>query len=435
MFITRQRSTDYADHRQRGHLLLFSLLLVSIINLADRNIINLLLDPIAKDLGLSDSELGVLAGPVFGICYAAALIPIAHLADRWMRLWVISGALILWSALTAAQGLATSFLMLLLIRAGVAITESGSGPATNSIIADLYPPVQRSRAFAIYSIYSPVGFALGAVVAGYGLEHYGWRETLTIIGIPGVIFGVLLPLAFKEPLRGNWDNSASNESLSLLTGLRALLNNPTLRWLVAGQTVFIAGVAASNFDSVYLIRSHKLPPETIGTLLGAAGLLVGIGALLGGWVGDRFGGSSPERLMRLSAWFSVCTLPQLFVFYLAPNQDWLTVGIAMNSVTPGNFALLLATLQLLVLPAMRAKAAALLIAVSNGVGGSLGPLLVGGLSDATSAWLADESMRYAVFTTFAVSSLLAALCFWRAAALQAVADPINRRGNASYITR
>ena len=139
--------------------------------------------------------------------------------------------------------------------------------------------------------------------------------------------------------------------------------------------------------------------------------------------------------MRLSAWFSVCTLPSLFVFYLAPDQDWLTVGIAMNAVTPGNFALLLATLQLLVLPAMRAKAAALLIAVSSGVGGSLGPLLVGGLSDATSEWLADESIRYAVFTTFAVSSLLAALCFWRAAALQAVADPINRRGNASYITR
>ena len=143
------------------------LLGVGAFNIIDRTVINLLLVPIGKDLQLSDTQLGLFAGTAFGIFYACAQIPIARFADRKPRGRIISMALTFWSAMTLLQSSATGFLTLALTRAGVAIGEAGSGPASMSMLADLFPPHRRTRAFAILAAQAPIGAAIGALVAGF----------------------------------------------------------------------------------------------------------------------------------------------------------------------------------------------------------------------------------------------------------------------------
>jgi MFS transporter, Spinster family, sphingosine-1-phosphate transporter len=160
------------------------LLGVGTFNIIDRTVVNLLLVPIGRDLNLSDGQLGLFAGTAFGIFYALAQIPIARIADRRPRARIISLALTFWSAMTLLQSSAVGFVTLALTRAGVAIGEAGSGPASMSMVADLFPTARRTRAFAILAAQAPFGVAIGALVAGWAREAFGWRGALMFVGVP-----------------------------------------------------------------------------------------------------------------------------------------------------------------------------------------------------------------------------------------------------------
>ena len=151
----RTRSRGYAFY------VLAILLLVSTLNFIDRIVIGVLAGPIKADLGLSDTQLGLLGGTAFGLFYAAFGIPIGWLADRSNRVWIMTGALAFWSVFTALCGTAQSFSQLFLARIGVGVSEAGGSAPGYSLISDYFPPSQRARALAVFSFGIPIGSGLG----------------------------------------------------------------------------------------------------------------------------------------------------------------------------------------------------------------------------------------------------------------------------------
>ena len=161
-------------------LMLWTLLIVYTLNFLDRQIVNILAEPIKRDLQLSDTALGLLAGPAFAVFYAVLGIPIARYADRAStnRVTLISVSLALWSAMTALCGVAQNFVQLLLARIGVGVGEAGFTPAAHSLITDSVPPEKRSSAIAFFGLGVPIGSLFGLIIGGIVNDLYGWRAAL-----------------------------------------------------------------------------------------------------------------------------------------------------------------------------------------------------------------------------------------------------------------
>lgn len=387
---------------------------VGMFNVVDRSIIGLLLVPIAGDLQLSDSQLGIFSGPAFGFFYAVAQLPLAHLADHVRRVRLIALALAFWSVMTALQGAAVGFTTLLLARAAVGFGEAGSGPAAQSLIADFFPPFRRAMALAVYAIVLPLGVAVAVQVAGWGREALGWRGTLQLVGLPGLALAVVVWTTLREPSRGYWEGSTRAVSASLRATVGRLFRIRSFQHLVIGQSLSAFTYSCYVFDAVYLERSLAFTGAQIGTLF-ALGSAIGIGAmLLGGWIADRMSKRGASWPLRCAALFSVTYSLSSFAYYfVARDRVTLVVVALIGAALPGTLGVVWAAGQSLAPPAMRARAAALLLALSTFVG-SLGPLLIGVLSDALSASLGAESMRYALLSVVVPGWLWCALHFWLA---------------------
>ena len=184
---------------------LFILVVVYTFNFIDRQIIGILAVPIKADLNLTDTELGLMGGLAFALFYTGLGIPVAMLADRFSRTWIMTIALTLWSAMTAVFGLATNFWQLFAARLGVGIGEAGGVAPAYSLIADYFPPSQRTRALSIYSFGVPIGSAVGIVFGGIIASMIDWRWAFFIVGIAGILVAPVFRLTIKEPPRGHFD--------------------------------------------------------------------------------------------------------------------------------------------------------------------------------------------------------------------------------------
>jgi predicted MFS family arabinose efflux permease len=394
------------------HYALAVLLGVGTFNIIDRAVINLLLVPIGQDLHLSDWQLGLFAGSAFGIFYALAQIPIARIADRKPRGRIIAMALGFWSTMTLLQSYATGFFTLALTRAGVAIGEAGSGPASMSMLADLFPPERRTRAFAILAAQAPIGVAIGALVAGFAREWIGWRGALTIVGIPGLLFAIVVWRTLREPTRGHWHMGPTEPSATMRETMRFLLGLPAFRHTLIGYTIAVVVAGGQSFDPVYLERVFAFAPSEMGSLIGAAGLLSVVGFYLGGWLCDRLMVRDASWALRLPVIFLACHLVIAFVFYLAPNRATVIALALIGPFFPATLPIVLATVQNLSPATMRARAAALLLTVSTLVGLGLGAPIAGGLSDALTATYGTHAIRYSLLSMVVVGWLWAMLHYW-----------------------
>jgi len=388
------------------------LLGVAVFNLIDRSIINLLLVPIGQDLHLSDTQLGAFAGPVFALFYAAAQIPIARFADRGRRGRVIALALAFWSAMTTMQSFAIGFLTLAIARAGVAIGEAGAGPASQSVIADLFPPTMRTRAFAVFAFQAPVGVAIGYFIGGWGRQLLGWHHTLLLVGLPGLVLASVVWFTFREPTRGYWQPRIVEHTASLAETFKFLLGLPALRHLVAGYSVTVIVAGAQSFDVVYLERSFHLSASQIGSLVGAAGLLAMIGYYFGGWLSDRYSIRDPAWAMRLPAIFLLIHLSFACIYYFTPAAPVAITVALVAPFLPATLPLVFANAQSLAPAHMRARAGALWLTVSTLVGMGIGPQLAGFLSDMLKPTFGEESMRYTLISIVAVGYLWSATHYW-----------------------
>lgn len=365
------------------YALLF-LFLVNAANFVDRQIVNILAEPIKRDLGLADWQLGVMTGLAFAILYTVLGIPLARYADspRANRGKLISVCLAFWSVMTAVCGSAQSFAQLLFARMGVATGEAGCSPAAHSLIAEIVPAQKRARALAVFSAGIPAGKLLGLVIGGAVAQSLGWRMAFLVVGVPGVLLAALSWFTLPEPRTVNAMRTTPavplRELLRTLAPLRtfwfASLGAAFLAFLSYGQAAFLGS---------FLIRVHGLNVGEVGLLLGLA---LGGGGALGSWLGgvaaDRGAVRDTRAYMFVPAAGGLIGAALYATAPLVNALPWviglLTAATVSTSVWYGP---IFAAIQGVVPTRQRATAAAVHFFIINMVGIGFGPLLFGLLSD------------------------------------------------------
>jgi predicted MFS family arabinose efflux permease len=373
------------------------LMLVYVINFVDRQVLSILMEPIRKDLGLSDTQLGLLSGLGFALFYAAAGLPIARLADKTSRRNIIAGSLAVWSAMTAVCGLVANFPQLLLGRIGVAVGEAGAGPASHSLIADLFPHGKRATALAVFSTGVPIGILIGLFAGGWLNDTFDWRTAFVVVGLPGVVVSLIVVLTMREPPRGA--DHATGEAGSWLDALRTLIKIPAFNYLVLGSALHAyTSYGALQWNPAFMIRIHGMSTAEAGLALGLISGLTGIfGTLGGGWIADRLG----RRDIRWYAWTPAVLMAIRVPFYLTAYlaDDGATAiacliipGLLGNSFTGPVYA----TIQTLAPVRTRAFASACMLFVISLIGFGLGPLLIGVSSDLLRPRFGPDALAYAL---------------------------------------
>jgi MFS family permease len=397
------------------------LLAVSIFNFVDRQILAILIEPIRAEFHLSDTQVGFLAGIAFAVFYTVFGIPLAKLADSGNRSNLICAVMMAWSFLTTCCGLAAGFASLVLARIGVAVGEAGSGPASQSMLSDYFPPDRRVTVFGILSVGVYIGILIGFLLGGWINEFFGWRTAFFVVGVPGVLFTVLFWLTVKEPLRGGLDGILDPGSAPhLWTTIKHLWRVPAYRHMpfAIGFYTFVA-YGSMTWTPSFFIRTHGMTTGQIGTWLAlsvgvAGGAGCYFGAVLTDWLANRSG--DKRWYVWVPAGTITLSIPFLLGVYLWPTP----VPALLMSVLAwffGNAWLgpALATIQGLAPLRMRAMALATVLCVNNIIGLGLGPQLVGILSDAFKSRYGDGSLRYSLVLCLIGASILSVFHFLRAA--------------------
>ncbi|MCR5879719.1 MFS transporter [Phenylobacterium sp. J367] len=382
-------------------LVLAILILAYTFNFLDRQILGILAGPIKKDLGLTDSQLGLMGGLAFALFYTGLGIPIAWWADRGNRTWIMTGALALWSGFTALCGMAGGFWQLFLCRMGVGVGEAGGVAPAYSLIADYFPKHQRARALAAYSFGIPIGSALGILFGGLIAASIDWRAAFVIVGVAGVLVAPVFKLIVKEPVRGAMDEPAPGAAPIPTGGIRELLAKPSF-WLISlgAASSSVCGYGVAFWLPSFFERSLGMGLVDRSLFLGSMTLVGGVaGVWLGGWLGDKLGRSRPQAYLLVPA---ACFLVALPCFYLAVQSSNLTAVFLLLLIPTGlNLAWLgpvVTAVQHLVAPAQRTTASACFLFVNNLIGLGLGTWFFGAVSDALTPRFGAEALRYAIYS-------------------------------------
>lgn len=400
---------------RRGYryVVVVALALVYMLNFLDRQILSILAEPIKRDLGLSDTELGMLTGLAFALFYTVFGIPVAVVADRWNRSRLIAAACALWSLFTAASGAATGFATLALARVGVGVGEAGCSPPSYSILADYFPPERRGRALAIYVLGVPAGSLVGTIAAGWIASHYGWRAAFFAVGAIGLAVAPLVPLVVREPRRGALDPAppVAVPQGSFLAALRFFRGSPALllNAIACGLTAFVS-YGIINWAPAFLTRVQGMSLGQIASHYSLVIFCSMIGAaFLGGLFSDKLGARNPIWYALLPGIGLLLTVPFLFGFTMAANwQMSLALLFPAILLTSTYLVPALALLQNRTPASLRATASSILLFVINLTGLGCGPLLVGAISDRLAPAYGAQSLGHALqwLAPFAVLGFL-----------------------------
>lgn len=389
------------------------LFLVYTFNFLDRQIISILAEPIKAEFDLSDAQLGALGGFAFAFLYSTLGVPIAWLADRWSRTWIMTIALTAWSAFTVLCGMAQNYTQLFLARMGVGIGEAGGVAPAYSIISDYFPPEARGRALAVYSLGIPVGSAFGVIAgsliaSGTVLQGLDWRAAFIIVGLAGVALAPIFRLTVKEPKRGAYDGPSAageEETPSLLTVLKFLTKKVSFWYLVLGASASsMMGYGIFFWIPSLMARSYGLGLVERGWMFGSVLFFGGcLGILAGGFLGDRLGKAKKSAYAKVPAIAFLLTFP----FYIAAvlsDSVLLATALFMIPTALGLMWLgpVLSAFQHLVRPNMRATASSIFLLINNLLGIGVGIYVLGQLSTMLEPTFGDESLRYSIL----VGSLL-----------------------------
>lgn len=379
---------------------LFILVVVYTFNFIDRQIVGILAIPIKAELGLTDTQLGLMGGLAFALLYTTLAIPIAMAADRWSRTWIMTGALVVWSGMTAVCGMAQNFWQLFLARLGVGIGEAGGVAPAYSLISDFFPPDQRARALSVYSFGIPIGSALGIVFGGIIATLVDWRFAFLVVGLAGIVLAPIFRATIREPDRGAFDKPGTNSrSPSLRDIMRTLLGKPSFWGLSLGASFSsMMGYGLFFWLPSFFVRSFQITLLNASLMYGAILLVGGLaGTWLGGSLADRFGGKDRSVYARIPAFAFLSTIPFYLVGVLSTNLTLtllvMVVPTALGLVWLGP---VISAVQHLVPPNMRATASAIFLFVNNLIGIGLGTFAIGAISDGLQTRFGEESLRYAI---------------------------------------
>ncbi|MGN6375153.1 MAG: spinster family MFS transporter [Sphingomonas sp.] len=375
-------------------LVLTMLLVVYTFNFLDRQILGILAKPIQASLHLSDAQFGIIGGTAFAILYSVLGVPLAYLADRTSRSWVITGSLAVWSAFTALCGTATGVGQLFLYRLGVGVGEAGGVAPSYALIADYFPPASRARALAVYSLGIPVGLAGGTLLGAYIASAIHWRTAFYIVGIAGIVIAPACRLIVRDPPR---HTAAASMPLGAVFPL--LARKPAF-WLIslAAGCSSLCGYGLALWAPSVLVRSFHFDLITTGQFMGSLLLIGGTaGVFGGGWLADRLGPGDHGWYAKLPAIAWLITAPTYaagLLFSGTPALAWALL-LVPNMLNLLWLAPVTTAVQHLVPAHMRATASASFLLINNLIGLGIGPWLMGRLSDAMTATYAENALRNA----------------------------------------
>jgi MFS family permease len=395
---------------------LIAMVLVYTLSIADRYSISTVLEPIRIELQLSDSRIAFLTGVSLALFYVFFGIPLSMLADRWNRRNIIAVSLVAWSVMTVLCGTARNYTQLLLARIGVGVGEAGGTPAANSIISDYFPALRRPMALTVFSLGAPIGAWVGADLAGRVADLFGWRAVFLALGIPGIVFGILVYLTVREPRRGQLDHVAEESSGSWLKSVNEtarFLSHQTaaIHVMIGSAVTALWGWGLAWWTPAYLMRSFGLTAGQAGGITGPIHLVAGTAAtVLTGWFLARPSMTDPRRVVwLLGGGVALATIPSIIIFWthsltLVKAMLWIFVPSIYFYIGPC-FGLL----NNLSPPRMRAQFCAATLFVANVGNLIIAPQLVGFLSD----WFAPGHEANAASLRLALLCL-APTGFWSA---------------------
>ncbi|MBY0302839.1 MAG: MFS transporter [Sphingomonas ginsenosidimutans] len=371
------------------------LLLVYSFNFLDRQILSILAQPVKADLRLTDAQLGMLGGLAFAILYSTLAIPLALLADRTSRTWVITVSLAVWSGFTALCGAAGSFTQMFLFRLGVGVGEAGGVAPSYALIADTFRPEWRARALAIYSLGIPLGAAAGVLLGGYIAAAVEWRTAFFAVGIAGLAIAPAFRWLVRDPPR-----AAATTDREPIGRVFAILAVKPAFWLLAfgAAAGSMCGYGVAFWLPSLMMRSYGLTLVGTGQFIGALLLSGGVaGILLGGTLGDRLGARDRRWYALLPALCYVAGTPLFIAGVLTGSA---TAAFALFVVPQALVYVwlgpVLTAVQHLVPAHMRATASASFLLINNLIGLGLGSWVIGRLSDTLVPTYGAQSLRYAI---------------------------------------
>lgn len=386
--------TEQVAGKGYRRLVLAMLLLVYTFNYLDRQILGILAPAIKADLHLSDAQFGAVGGLAFAMLYSVLGVPLALLADKTSRSWVVTVSLAVWSAFTALCGTATTLGHLFLYRLGVGVGEAGGVAPSYALITDYFPQETRARALAIYSLGIPIGLAAGTLLGAYIASAVEWRTAFYVVGLAGIVIAPVFRLIVRDVPRRH-----DPERVPLGAVFPLLAKKPAF-WLmaVAAGCSSLTGYGLALWTPSVLIRSFHFDLLTTGQFIGSLVLVGGtIGVFAGGWLADKLGPADHGWYAKLPAIAWAITAPTFAAGMLltaSPTWAWLLLLVpnALNILWLGP---VITAVQHLVPAHMRATAAASFLLINNLIGLGVGPWLMGRLSDALTASHGADALRLA----------------------------------------
>lgn len=390
-----------------GWYVVFILFIAGLVSVLDRQIINLLVDPIKTDLGITDTQISLLQGLSFAFFYAVFALPMGVLADVWSRVRVIVGGMILWSVATIFCGLSNSFASLFVARMFVGIGEAGLGPAGSALIADKFPPEKVGRAISIIGSVGYVGIGMSIVFGGFivtkaetlrsvgfGLfaQMSAWQIAFVVCGLPGIVLALIVLATLR-------DTSTSQSEQSIGSNVTFSETRKAFREAISYVWTHRRGYAAIFFTTpiaaalqyglaswipATLERKFGWEPTEIGLKYGLVSASCGfLGAITGGLATDALRKRNRHDANVLVGLVSVSvSLPFILIFALA-DTDIYSVPALMMMAFFGSmyFGPGLAAIATVSPRQSRAQIVALYLMVGTVVGLSLGPWLIAFLTD------------------------------------------------------
>jgi MFS transporter, Spinster family, sphingosine-1-phosphate transporter len=402
-----------------GPLLVFQL--VYLVSYIDRQILSAVVAPVRSDLGLSDTQIGLLQGFAFSLVLAFSALLTARRVDSGNRIRILSVCVILWCVMTIACGFARNFWMLLLARTGIAIAEAVVPVAVLSILSDMVPRRLLPRAGALFMAGPYIGGGLAWLLSGSLLaalepwrgvslpllgEFQPWRGLFWLIGAPGILLGVGMLMFMREPPRREANRDDQGELMPVGGFLR---QHAGFLFILMTFLSFlnVINMAIYGWTPSFMMRVHGMDAATTGTIVGPLFIVSGVaGSVLGSWL---MGGGDVDRLLshviRMMVWLmALFTVPLALAPFVAPWQ--LSLGLLvlgcffLSAVMTSS----LMPVQLLAPGPVRGRVTAICAIYSGGLGG-LGPYFVGALSD--HVFIAPQAFGSALGVCFILALLVA----------------------------
>jgi MFS family permease len=372
------------DERRQRRFVLSLLLAINTLNFFDRTILSAVTEPIRKEWGLSDTQLGWL-GTAFTLLYAFVGVPLGRLTDVWYRKRLLVAGLAMWSALTYASGLCRNFGSMFAARLGVGIGEAACAPAATSMIGDLFRPFERARALAVFMVGLPLGITLSYATSGTVAQHFGWRAAFFVAGVPGLLLA-LVCLWIQEPVRGSSEAASIGAARREGSPYLLVLGIPTMWWIIASGALHNFNMYAINsFLPSFLIRFHGVSLQRAGFIAAvAAGSVGAVGMLAGGWAADRMMKGGVNGRLRLATLALAASVPASALALLQPAGALAGFMLFQSIATMTMYvyyATVYSTIQDIVEPSLRGTAMALYFFAMYVLGASFGPVATGWLSD------------------------------------------------------